>query len=231
MPIGPRRLYTDSRELRVRLQPAAVGDPSTNGGPRRSIATRIGLARSCGRGADPAGRAGNLGEQKMIMKTHFAMMADYNAWANGRLFEIASRLPDDQYRRNVGAYFKSLHGTLNHILVADRIWMRRLTGAGDHPGDLNAIVFDDFPSLRAARQQEDQRIIRFIEGLSEAGLEEMCDYRTLSGTAHTQPRREILAHLFNHQTHHRGQAHAILTILGVCEPDGLDLLLMQREHS
>lgn len=165
------------------------------------------------------------------MKAHLAMMADYNAWANKRLYRMASQLTDEQYRRDVGAYFKSLHGTLNHILVADLIWMHRLTGTGDRPARVDAIVFDDIPSLSAARQQQDERIIRFVESLSDAQLEEMFEYRTLDGTPQKQPRREILAHVFNHQTHHRGQAHAILTALGVAEPDGLDLLLMQRERS
>jgi uncharacterized damage-inducible protein DinB len=71
------------------------------------------------------------------MKTHFVMMASYNAWANARLFRMAGALADELYRKEVGAYFKSLHGTLNHLLVADRIWMRRLTGLGDHPDKLN----------------------------------------------------------------------------------------------
>lgn len=164
------------------------------------------------------------------MKSHFAMMADYNAWANVRLYRMAGRLPDDQYRRDVGAYFKSLHGTLNHIMCADLIWMRRLTGAGEHPTSLDAIVFDDFPSLSAARQHEDERIIAYVASLSDAHMEETWTYRTMKGTPRTQRRRDILAHLFNHQTHHRGQAHAILTILGVREPDGLDLLLMQWER-
>jgi uncharacterized damage-inducible protein DinB len=164
------------------------------------------------------------------MKSHFSMMADYNAWANGRIYGMARRLPDEQYRRDVGAYFKSLHGTLNHIMVADLIWLCRLTGTGDHPTRLNAIVFDDLPSLSAARQQEDQRIIAYVDSLSDAQLEETWDYRTLDGALQRQRRRETLAHLFNHQTHHRGQAHAILTALGVREPDGLDLLLMQRER-
>lgn len=165
------------------------------------------------------------------MKSHFAMMADYNAWANERLYRMACQLPDEQYRRDVGAYFKSLHGTLNHIMAADRIWMHRLTGAGEYPQSLSAIVFDDLPSLSAARHLEDQRIVGFVESLSEAQLEELWDYRTLNGTPRKQRRREILAHLFNHQTHHRGQAHAILTVLGVAEPEGLDLLLMQWERS
>lgn len=165
------------------------------------------------------------------MKSHFAMMADYNAWANVRLYRMAHQLSDEQYRRDVGAYFKSLHGTLNHIMVADRIWMHRLTGTGEHPKSLGAILFDDLPSLSAARQLEDQRIVSVVASLSDAQLEELWDYRTMSGTAQRQRRREILAHLFNHQTHHRGQAHAILTALGVAEPDGLDLLLMQWERS
>jgi len=164
------------------------------------------------------------------MKSHFALMADYNAWANGRLYRMASELSDEQYRRDVGAYFKSLHGTLNHIMAADRIWMYRLTGAGEYPKNLGTIVHDDLPSLSAARQEEDQRIENFVESLSDAQLEEFWEYRTLNGTSQKQRRREILAHLFNHQTHHRGQAHAILTTLGVSEPDGLDLLLMQWER-
>ena len=164
------------------------------------------------------------------MKTHFAMMARYNSWANARLFRMASALQDELYRKEIGAYFRSLHGTLNHLLVADRIWMRRLTGVGHHPDVLNAILFDDLPSLHAARVQEDGRISGFLQGLEESAFEEMSDYRTLNGTPQRQRRREILAHLFNHETHHRGQAHAILTVLGVTEPDPLDLLIMLREQ-
>jgi uncharacterized damage-inducible protein DinB len=164
------------------------------------------------------------------MKTHFVMMAKYNAWANARLFRMAGALPNDMYRKELGAYFRSLHGTLNHLLAADRIWMHRLTGAGDHPNKLNAILFDDLPSLHIARVEEDRRILDFVQGLAEPAFEEAWDYRTLNGTPQRQRRREILAHLFNHQTHHRGQAHAILTTLGVSEPDSLDLLIMQREQ-
>jgi len=156
------------------------------------------------------------------------MMASYNAWANARLYRMAGALSDELYRKEVGAYFKSLHGTLNHLLVADRIWMHRLTGSGDQPQKLNAILFDDLPSLHAARVEEDRRIVDFVQSLAEPAFEEVLEYRMLNGTPQRQPRREILAHLFNHQTHHRGQAHVILTLLGVTEPDPLDLLIMQR---
>jgi uncharacterized damage-inducible protein DinB len=165
------------------------------------------------------------------MKPYFLMMARYNAWANLRLYKMAGALPEELYRREVGVYFKSLHGTLNHLLVTDRIWMRRLTGEGSHPNKLNAIAFDDFASLQAARTSEDLRIVNYTENLQEADIEKELDYTTLNGTPQRQPICEILAHWFNHQTHHRGQAHAILTLVGVTEPDPLDLLVMQRRAS
>lgn len=157
------------------------------------------------------------------------MFARYNQWANARLYRMAAALPDAAYRRNVGVFFRSLHGTLNHLLTADRIWMHRLTQTQDHPQRLDAIIFEDLPSLRAAREAEDRRIVDFIEGLKDADLDQVRDYRTLNGSPSAQPLGDILAHLFNHQTHHRGQAHAILTLLGVSEPEPLDLLIMQRE--
>lgn len=86
------------------------------------------------------------------MKRHFLMMANYNRWANATLYEMAAELPDELYRKDVGVFFKSLHGTLNHLLTTDPIWMRRLDGTGGHPDKLNAIVFDDLPSLHGVRQ-------------------------------------------------------------------------------
>ena len=163
------------------------------------------------------------------MKAHFVMMANYNEWANARLYRMAGKLEDALYRKEMGAYFKSLHGTLNHLLVSDRIWMHRLTGTGEHPEKLNAVLFEDLPSMHVARVAEDNRIIQFVQTLDESELEAVWEYRTLNGTPQRQRRREILAHLFNHETHHRGQAHGILTVLGVAEPEPLDLLIMQRE--
>jgi uncharacterized damage-inducible protein DinB len=166
------------------------------------------------------------------MKSHFTTLARYNAWANSRLYAHASTLPDEAYRRDVGAYFKSLHATLNHVLVADRIWMRRLSATGDHPTALDAILFDDFASLRAARVVEDQRIADFVTELEPVAFERELAFESLKGVPLRQPVSEILAHLFNHQTHHRGQAHAILTQLGISEPDSLDLFMMlQLEKS
>jgi uncharacterized damage-inducible protein DinB len=158
-------------------------------------------------------------------------MAQYNAWANARLYAAARGLPDASYRKNVGAFFGSLHGTLNHLLVTDRIWMRRLTGEGDDPKALNAILFDDLASLERARTAEDDRIVRYVDGLREEEFDKEFNYSTTKGVPQRDPVGSILAHLFNHQTHHRGQAHAILTVLGIPEPQPLDLLVMLRERA
>ncbi|MBJ6124537.1 DinB family protein [Microvirga splendida] len=163
------------------------------------------------------------------MKQHFAMMAGYNAWCNERLYEVAAQLPDADYRADRGAFFKSVHGTLNHLLVADRIWMRRFTGEGEAPNRLDAILFEDFAELRAARKQEDERIVAYVHGLSEADLVGRFRYRTITNpTDVEQPLAPALAHFFNHQTHHRGQVHCLLTGFGL-EAPSLDLLPYQRQ--
>ncbi len=165
------------------------------------------------------------------LATHLRTMATYNAWANRRLYAAAAALPDAAYRQPAGAYFDSLHGTLNHLLAADRIWLRRLTGGGDAPSRVDAILFEQLDTLRVAREAEDARLQDYAAGLSAEDLDASFEYATTSGQPQLQSRWEALVHLFNHQTHHRGQAHAILTRLGVAEPPPLDLLMMQREQA
>ncbi len=163
------------------------------------------------------------------MKSHFVRMARYNTWANTRLYGMARDLPDPSYRKNVGAFFGSMHGTLNHLLTTVRIWMRRFTGTGDQPKKLDAILFEDFASLATARVQEDDQIRRYVDGLTEDEIRAELNYATTRGVPQRNRLGDLLAHLFNHQTHHRGQAHAILTVLGIAEPKPLDLLAMLRE--
>ena len=112
-----------------------------------------------------------------------------------------------------------------------RSWMGRFTGEGEHPAKLNAIMVDDFASLETARKAEDARIVAYVEGLSEEAIVADLDYATTAGVPYRNRLGDLLAHLFNHQTHHRGQAHAILTVLGVPEPKSLDLLGMLREKA
>jgi len=163
------------------------------------------------------------------MKPHFAMMAGYNAWCNERIYDVAAQLSDADYRADRGAFFKSVHGTLNHLLVTDRIWLKRFSGQGEAPNRLDAILFENLPELRAAREREDERIVGYIDGLSDADLAGRIRYRTITNPAEIeQPLAPALVHFFNHQTHHRGQAHCLLTGFGL-EAPSLDLILFQRQ--
>src|SRR5271169_1372949 len=114
------------------------------------------------------------------LTAHYRMFGRYNAWANGRLFAAAGRLTLEQYRADRAAFFKSVHGTLNHLLVTDRIWMQRFTGAGDAPTRLDAILFETFDELRVAREAEDRRIIGFVDGLDDARIAGTIKYRRVS---------------------------------------------------
>lgn len=162
------------------------------------------------------------------MKQHFSMFAAYNAWANDRVYDVASTLSKEEFERDVGAFFKSMRGTLNHLLVTDRIWLKRFTGEGDAPSALDATLFTDFDKLRVARQAEDRRIVGWIDSLSEEALGGRFTYTAISDMRTISQRlAPALSHLFNHQTHHRGQAHTILTSLGR-EVPSLDLVFFQR---
>lgn len=164
------------------------------------------------------------------MKAHFEMFAAYNRWANELLYEMAGKLSDADYRADRGAFFKSVHGTLNHILLADRIWMHRFTGDGPTYGRLDEVLFDRLDALEAARREEDERIVAYIDSLTDGDLAATFTYRSLTNaTETTQPLAPALAHFFNHQTHHRGQAHAILTAIGGREAaPSMDLIYFQR---
>jgi uncharacterized damage-inducible protein DinB len=165
------------------------------------------------------------------MKARYLMFAGYNAWCNRRLYDAAAALSDADYRADRGAFFKSVHGTLNHLLVGDRIWMRRFTGKGDVPASLDAILYADFAPLRAARQAEDGRIGAYVAGLTEADLTGLLRYRTVVRPQDIeQPLSPALDHFFNHQAHHRGQAHALIsTVLGNQRTPSFDLIIYQRE--
>jgi uncharacterized damage-inducible protein DinB len=165
----------------------------------------------------------------MTPVAHYRMFGRYNAWANSRLYDATARLSAEQYRADRGAFFKSVHGTLNHLLVTDRIWMQRFTGEGDAPNRLDAILFESFDDLRAARVAEDRRIVDFVDRLDDGRIAGTIKYRRVSSPEEfEQQLAPALAHWFNHQTHHRGHVHALLTGL-VGEAPELDLLIFQRQ--
>jgi len=162
----------------------------------------------------------------------YADLARYNAWANERIYTAAAHLTESDYQADRGVFFGSVHRTLNHLLVTDHIWMKRMTGTGAAPDRLDAILFDTLPELAAARKAEDARIIDYIDTLTTDDLLADFTYANMAGARFRQMRAGTLDHLFNHQTHHRGQVHGLISrMLGnECAPV-LDLLAFQRENS
>ncbi|WP_339335489.1 DinB family protein [uncultured Maricaulis sp.] len=157
------------------------------------------------------------------MRDHFLQLADYNAWANSRIYAATRAIGPTARTRDIGAYFGSLQGTLAHILVADHLWMARLLDQPPPHATLDATPTSDFDTLWAARQEQDAATRAFISDLGDHDIAAVLDYRDMSGTERSLPRRVILTHMFNHATHHRGQAHHQLTQLGMAEPPALDL--------
>ena len=164
----------------------------------------------------------------MGVKEEFAKLAAYNRWANERLYDGAATLSDDAYRRDLAAFFGSVHATLNHLLLVDRLWLDRVKGRSGPVPALDSVLFDDFEALRQARAEEDDGLVGLIEAHGESTFAEVVSYRTGSGREERNTRVEIFTHLFNHQTHHRGQTHALLTRLGHPGPV-LDYIYFLRE--
>jgi uncharacterized damage-inducible protein DinB len=163
------------------------------------------------------------------MSNRLPVLARYNAWANHKLYAAVEALTDEQFRADRGVFFKSLHGTLNHLLATDRIWMGRFTGKPEPGLRLDSILHDSFDALHAARQAEDTRIISYVDGLDDKALTGSFSYqRASTAERYAGELGPALDHLFNHQTHHRGQAHAVLTGFGA-EAPSLDLSGFYRE--
>ena len=155
--------------------------------------------------------------------------ARYNRLANETLYEACARLSDEERRRDLGAFFRSVHGTLNHLLLGDRIWMTRFEG-GSHPStDLGGVLHDDFAELRAARAAMDARIERFFADLPRDFAAGTIRYLNNSGFTSEDPLDVLLPHFFNHQTHHRAQVHTLLSQLGQ-DPPVLDLHRVLRPN-
>lgn len=163
------------------------------------------------------------------MKTaYFRTLARYNAWANRRLYAACAALPEAEVLKPRPSFFGSIHATLNHILVGDRMWIGRITGHPPQIPSLDTILYADFVGLRVAREAEDAHIINVIEGLDEARLDADLAYTTFRGETHRTPLRLVLGHMFNHETHHRGQVHGLLSQTAVPPPE-LDLIYYVRE--
>lgn len=156
-----------------------------------------------------------------------ALMADYNAWMNERLYEAAAGLPEEDVAHDRGAFFGSLLGTLNHLVAADTIWLKRFAaglpgskvlqpvrGLAD-PAGLAEIVCDQLGPLRERRRMLDAILIDWMPQLDDAALAAPIAYRNMKGVPARRQLGSLLMHVYNHQTHHRGQATTLLSQAGV----------------
>lgn len=161
-------------------------------------------------------------------------MARYNRWMNEKLYAVAGELSDEERKRDRGAFFGSIHRTLNHLLLADRVWLGRFTGATLEPGELgpggiralDQELYADFDDLRRERSRTDDEIDAFVATLTPEALAGNLRYLR-AGRVSQLPLWHAVAHLFNHQTHHRGQVTTLLTQAGH-DPGVTDLVAMLR---
>ncbi|MDQ1079952.1 DinB family protein [Pseudoroseomonas cervicalis] len=158
----------------------------------------------------------------MISPAWCRMMAAYNSEMNRRFYAAAATLDEAARQQPRGAFFGSLHGTLCHLLWADATWMARLDGGAPPAASLadSPLLHADFAPMPAARAALDARIEAWAEGLDEAALQsDLTWHSQAAGRSIHRPMALVVTHFFNHQTHHRGQAHALLTAAGASTGD------------
>lgn len=165
----------------------------------------------------------------MITPAYAQTMARYNAWQNRSLFGAADTLSDAQRREHRGAFFGSIHATLAHVIVGDQLWMYRLAGT-EKPVAMSIAdsvkAFPQWSELKAERVAFDERLIGWADRLEPSALEgEFKYYSYAAGRDFSKPRWLLVTHMFNHQTHHRGQVHCMLTGFGA-KPEDTDIPFM-----
>ncbi len=163
----------------------------------------------------------------MSLKADFELMARYNQWMNARLYAQAAALDEAELQADRGAFFGSILATLAHTHAADAHWLRRFANAMPGLASLdpvramprtssgNGIVFPDFATLRADRDALDVAIIAFTVEATDDVYAQPLSYTNSAGESHTKPAGLVLRHVFNHQTHHRGQVTTLFSQLGI----------------
>lgn len=153
---------------------------------------------------------------------------DYNAWANHRVLDACSPLSPPQFTRNLASSFPSVRDTLAHIMFAEWLWLERWQGrspSGPPPGE-----FPDLASIRAHWQKIETDLLKFVHDFPTADLVRVVEYRNTKAHAFSNPMSEMLQHLINHGTYHRGQITTLLRQLGVA-PLSTDLIAFYREQA
>ena len=164
----------------------------------------------------------------MIDRAYVQRMARYNRWQNENLYGVADRLSDEARRLERGAFFGSIHKTLSHILWGDQIWMSRFTDTPRPKAGIpeSVALFPDWTELKTERAAFDQTMIGWADGIDPSWLAaDQTYYSSATKRDWTRPRWMLVAHMFNHQTHHRGQVHCMLTQAGG-KPADTDLPVM-----
>jgi uncharacterized damage-inducible protein DinB len=167
----------------------------------------------------------------MITAAHSRLMAQYNEWMNSRMYALCASLPDTELRKDRGAFFKSMYATLNHIAYGDLAFLSRFTGNPTVVPELGADLFGAFERLRAERAALDRRILVWSESLSSDWLAEPLTYTSkIDGKTRTVPKWVLVTHMFNHQTHHRGQVTTLLSQMGL-DVGSTDIPFMSHLHT
>ena len=164
----------------------------------------------------------------MIDRAYVQRMARYNRWQNENLYGAADRLSDDERRRERGAFFGSIHKTLSHLLWGDRVWMSRFADVARPevgiPGSVT--LYADWDHLKSERAAFDQKILDWSDTVDDTWLAaDQTFFSAATNREWTRPRWALVTHMFNHQTHHRGQVHCMLTQAGG-KPSDTDLPVM-----
>ena len=164
---------------------------------------------------------------------NYRFLAGYNRWINERLYDACETLPDAERQRDCGAFFGSIHATLNHLILADRVWLQRFVQCGSDHGlqfaalsgadllDLpdsytwDRVLYQDWQQLRAKRAQLDVAIEGWATEMTDEFAQATMRYSNSKGVARAHPAWQAITHFFNHQTHHRGQATTLLAQAGV----------------
>jgi uncharacterized damage-inducible protein DinB len=173
----------------------------------------------------------------MHPNAYFSHLASYNQWMNRKLYEEAGRLPEEELHRNRGAFFGSIFGTLNHIAIGDILWFKRISG--HLPGLASLKCVDQLPQpmfpatplcgnlagLAGLRATLDEAIIAFCDEVELARLGETFEWTARNGVKSRKFLGDVLVHVFNHQTHHRGQATTLFSQMGI-DVGATDLVLL-----
>ncbi|HEX2872396.1 MAG TPA: DinB family protein [Polyangiaceae bacterium] len=160
----------------------------------------------------------------MFVGSQPQLMAEYNRWMNEKLYAAAASLSDDQRKADLGAFFKSIHATFEHILHADTLWMKRFRGEplkAAAPG----FAYPEFDALRAVRQERDQELLDWSATLTDDWLKGEYSWTSVAGRVFTSPAFAVVSQIFNHQTHHRGQITTLLMQQGI-DPGVTDIPML-----